>query len=165
MLTPQDMALQNLSMFDKYVNSPDPSVRECANNWRTAIGLQAVDGLTVSDYLIQLAVRNLEGELTMDEVNALLEQKYRKNRYEVFSSEYEIVPETANRNKYKCTMDEIAVLRTVRLQPELTIKQLAEKIRKSEDDVRRITENLIAHGMLRHEHGKEEGDWDIVYDY
>jgi len=62
-------------------------------------------------------------------------------------------------------MDEIAVLRTVRLQPELTIKQLAEKIRKSEDDVRRITENLIAHGMLRHEHGKEEGDWDIVYDY
>jgi len=165
MLTPQDMAHQNLSMFDKYVNSSDPSVRQCANNWRAAIGLQAVDGLTVSDYLVQLAIRNLEGELTMDEVEELLEKKYRKNRHNVFSPEYVRVPESANRNTYLCTMDEIAVLRTVRQQPELTIKQLAEKIKKSEDDVKRITENLIAHGKLRHEYGKEEGDWEIVYDY
>ena len=62
-------------------------------------------------------------------------------------------------------MEEIAVLRTVRLHPELTLKQIAEEIGKPEEATKRITENLVARGQLRHEKGQEEGDWEIVYDY
>ncbi len=46
--------------------------------WRTAIGLQAVDGLKPSDYLTSLAVRHIEGAVSFDEVNALLEAFYAK---------------------------------------------------------------------------------------
>jgi len=61
-----------LDVFEKFKQSDDPQVRERASNWRSAIGLQAVDGLTVSDYLIELACKNIEGELTSEEVDELL---------------------------------------------------------------------------------------------
>ena len=38
--------------FEKYQRTSEPSIRERADYWRTAIGLQAVDQLTVSDFLI-----------------------------------------------------------------------------------------------------------------
>ena len=41
-----------------------------------AIGLQDVDGLKVSDYLQELARRNIEGEISMDEVNKRLDEYY-----------------------------------------------------------------------------------------
>lgn len=44
------------------------AVRERANNWGVAIGLQNVDGLSVSEFLIQLARQQIEGKITMEEV-------------------------------------------------------------------------------------------------
>ena len=54
--------------FDEYIRQGEPAQRERAEAWRVAIGLQAVDGLQVSDYLLELARRNIEGEITIDEV-------------------------------------------------------------------------------------------------
>ena len=42
-------------LFKKYKNHPDESIRERGNNWAIAIGLQRVDGLNVSAFLIQVA--------------------------------------------------------------------------------------------------------------
>lgn len=69
-----------LNVFDKYKNADDMQVRERAKAWSTAIGLQAVDGLTVSNYLIELACKSIEGELTSEEVNELLDKYYREKR-------------------------------------------------------------------------------------
>ena len=44
-----------MALFEDYKNHPDPFVRERANNWAIAIGLQRVDSLNVSDFLIQVA--------------------------------------------------------------------------------------------------------------
>ena len=44
-----------MALFKEYKNHPDPFVRERANNWAIAIGLQRVDSLNVSDFLIQVA--------------------------------------------------------------------------------------------------------------
>jgi hypothetical protein len=44
--------------FDEYIRQGDPQEKERAEAWRVAIGLQAVDGLKVSDYLLELARRN-----------------------------------------------------------------------------------------------------------
>ena len=54
--------------FDEYIRQRDPGKREKASSWRTAIGLQAVDGLTVSDYLQETAQRHIEGEISIEEV-------------------------------------------------------------------------------------------------
>lgn len=45
-----------------------------------AIGLQAVDRLMVSEYLIDLARKNIEGELKIDEVNELLKKNFEERR-------------------------------------------------------------------------------------
>ena len=62
--------------FDEYIRQGEPSQREAAYAWSTAIGLQAVDGLKTSDYLNDLARRNIEGEITIDEVDKLLDSYY-----------------------------------------------------------------------------------------
>lgn len=64
--------------FEEYINQGDPDKKERAINWRIAIGLQAVDGLRVSNFLIEIARRNIEGEITIDEAQKLIEAHYQK---------------------------------------------------------------------------------------
>ena len=45
-------------LFDEYLNHSDPEVRRRADNWGVGIGLQDVDGLSVSSYMIELAKLN-----------------------------------------------------------------------------------------------------------
>jgi len=64
--------------------------KERAEAWRVAIGLQAVDGLKVSDHLLELARRNIEGEISMEEVNKLLDESYEeKHKIRDIWKEYE----------------------------------------------------------------------------
>lgn len=62
--------------FDRYIRQGEPDQRERAQNWAIAIGLQAVDGLHVSEYLKQTALRNIEGEITIDKAHKLINQYY-----------------------------------------------------------------------------------------
>lgn len=62
--------------FDKYIVASEPHKREKAEAWKVAIGLQAVDGLKVSDYLKETARKHIEGEITIDEVRELVKQYY-----------------------------------------------------------------------------------------
>lgn len=41
--------------FDEYVRQGEPDKAEKAKVWKTAIGLQEVDGLKPSEYLIETA--------------------------------------------------------------------------------------------------------------
>ena len=63
--------------FDEYLRAKEPGRREKAYAWKTAIGLQKVDGLTPSDYLIETAKRNIEGEITLGESRKLIEGYYK----------------------------------------------------------------------------------------
>ena len=62
--------------FDEYIRQGEPSQREKAGYWQTAIGLQAVDGLKVSSYLQNTAYRHIEGDITIDEARELVNQYY-----------------------------------------------------------------------------------------
>lgn len=80
----------NIEDFDEYIRQCKPLQREAAYAWSTAIGLQAVDGLKVSDYLLELARRNIEGEISMEEVDKLLDEYYEeKHRIRDTWIEYE----------------------------------------------------------------------------
>lgn len=62
--------------FEEYKKVSEPDKREKATYWRTAIGLQDVDGLKVSEYLKKTAVKHIEGEITIDEVRNELQNYY-----------------------------------------------------------------------------------------
>lgn len=62
--------------FDEYIRQGEPEAADNAKQWQTSIGLQAVDGLKPSQYLIDTARRNIEGEITIDEVQELLRSYY-----------------------------------------------------------------------------------------
>jgi len=62
--------------FDEYIRQGEPGQKEKASYWQTAIGLQAVDGLKVSDYLQDTARKHIEGDITIDEARELVNQYY-----------------------------------------------------------------------------------------
>lgn len=65
--------------FKEYIRGAEPTKRDKEYAWHTGIGLQAVDGLKTSDYLVRTAVRNIEGEISFEEANALLQAYYEEN--------------------------------------------------------------------------------------
>jgi len=64
--------------FDEYVRQGEPSQKEKAQIWQIAIGLQDVDGLKVSDYLIETAKENIEGKITIEEVKYRVDSYYKQ---------------------------------------------------------------------------------------
>ncbi len=67
-----------MNVFEEYLNSEDLEKRERAKLWRTSIGLQAVDNLQVSKFLIETARKHIEGEISMDEVSRLIDEHYKR---------------------------------------------------------------------------------------
>lgn len=63
--------------FEEYIRQGEPSKKEKAQNWQTAIGLQQVDGLKPSAYLIKTARKNIEGDITIDEVKNRINAYYK----------------------------------------------------------------------------------------
>lgn len=62
--------------FDEYTRQGEPQKREKGYAWQTAIGLQAVDGLKTSEYLIETARQHIEGDITIDEARQLIKSYY-----------------------------------------------------------------------------------------
>ena len=63
--------------LSEYLRAKEPEKAELAGLWRTAIGLQKVDGLTPSAYLVETARRNIEGEITIAEVGKIISEYYK----------------------------------------------------------------------------------------
>ena len=76
-----------MSIFDEYIHQSEPQKREKGYAWQTAISLQAVDGLTPSDYLLDAARKEIEGELTIDEIEQRIKNYYQSK--ETHTSKYE----------------------------------------------------------------------------
>lgn len=62
--------------FEAYEQAKEPHTRQKASAWRTAIGLQDVDGLKVSDYLRETAAKHIEGDITIDEARNMIREYY-----------------------------------------------------------------------------------------
>ena len=86
-----------MALFEEYKNHPDPFVRKRANNWAIAIGLQRVDGLSVSDFLIQVARQEIEGKITMDEAQTLIDEHYAQMHSNQSSNE--VIPVDSEESK------------------------------------------------------------------
>lgn len=65
--------------FDEYLRQGEPKKAEKATVWKTAIGLQQIDGLTPSAYLIETAKQNIEGDITFEQVKQLIDSYYKQH--------------------------------------------------------------------------------------
>ena len=63
--------------LSEYLRAKEPGKAELAGLWRAAIGLQKVDGLTPSAYLVETARRNIEGEITIAEAGKIIGEYYK----------------------------------------------------------------------------------------
>lgn len=76
--------------LNQYLRSKEPDAKERAAIWQTAIGMQKVDGLTVSDYLVDTAQKHIENQVNIDEAKALITEYYQAaNRREDTSNDEE----------------------------------------------------------------------------
>lgn len=65
--------------FDEYVRQGEPNKAEKAKVWKTAIGLQQIDGLKPSEYLIEIARQNIEGYITIEQVKERIDSYYKQH--------------------------------------------------------------------------------------
>lgn len=72
----------NQDPFKEYLKQTEPNKRDKGYAWHTAIGLQAVDGLKPSQYLVNTAIQNIEGKISIDEAQKLLDIYYQDNSRE-----------------------------------------------------------------------------------
>ena len=73
--------------FESYIRGSEPNKREKASAWKTAIGLQAVDGLRTSDYLKDTAIKHIEGDISIDEVKKLINGYYQSKTVRTLKDE------------------------------------------------------------------------------
>jgi fido (protein-threonine AMPylation protein) len=65
--------------FEEYLRQGEPNKAEKAKVWKTAIGLQQVDGLKPSDYLIATAKQNIDGDISIEEVKQRIDSYYKQH--------------------------------------------------------------------------------------
>lgn len=75
----EDPHQMNQDPFKEYIKESEQNKRNKGYAWHTAIGRQAVEGLKTSEYLVRKAIRNIEGEISFEEANALLQAYYEEN--------------------------------------------------------------------------------------
>jgi fido (protein-threonine AMPylation protein) len=81
--------------LEEYVREGEPGQAERATAWQTAIGLQAVDGLTPSPYLLATAQDHIAGAITIEEAEQRIASYYRaqaaRTQVELESQEADVV--------------------------------------------------------------------------
>ena len=68
--------LMVISDFEEYLRQGEPSSLDKINAWQTAIGLQSVDGLSPSQYLLDTARKHIDGDISIDEARELIKSYY-----------------------------------------------------------------------------------------
>ena len=73
--------------FKEYLKESEPDKKKKVYAWRTAIGLQDVDGLKPSQYLIETATQNIEGYITIEEALDRIDTYYEEKEVHSPASE------------------------------------------------------------------------------
>lgn len=125
--------------YSEYLIQGEPDKRDRVRNWMAAIGLQDVDGLTPSNYMLETVRRNIEGEITIDEVSRLVDEYYSTQET------------TAER-----------IIAEIRKHPFTTRQQLAEVIGITPDGIKKQLDKLKKAGIIRHVGATKKGHWEII---
>ncbi len=61
-----------------------------------------------------------------------------------------------------CTLEELAVIKVIEENPQITQTEIAKSIKKSASTVKRITSNLVEKGIIVRRNGRRNGWWEIL---
>ena len=67
-------------IFEEYSREKEPTKYYKTYAWKTAIGLQKVDGLEPSEYLIKTAEQHIDGDISFDDAHKLITSYYKENK-------------------------------------------------------------------------------------
>ena len=168
--------------FEEYIRQGEPSRAERAQAWRTAIGLQDVDGLKPSSYLIDTAREHIEGDISLREVRQRIESYYesRTAREDTGSDERTKEADLRNRTLHikadglkvrneplnnltgKVSFTEIAVLQLIAENPSVKIEEIAANTKKSRSTIKRAIDRLREKGIIERTGAKKNGSWKIL---
>lgn len=70
--------MERYEEFEQYLRAEEPDKVQRAKNWSIAIGLQDVDGIHPSDFLLKQAKENIEGNITREQVRKNIEEYYKE---------------------------------------------------------------------------------------
>lgn len=97
--------MNSMTEFDEYIRESEAHYGKKAKIWQTAIGLQEVDGLKPSSYLIETAKKHIEGDIAIDDVQKLIKSYYesKDSRKETSDGNEEADKVSANIAKLLCS--------------------------------------------------------------
>ena len=62
--------------LENYIRQGEPDKAEKSESWQTAIGIQDVDGLKISEYLLETAKEHIEGKINIDAAQKRIQSYY-----------------------------------------------------------------------------------------
>ena len=75
-----NLTIHSMPNLEEYIRQGEPMQRERGQIWQTAIGLQQVDGLNTSAYLLQTAKQHIEGDITLQKAKELIDSYYQSQQ-------------------------------------------------------------------------------------
>ncbi len=121
--------------FEEYIRQVEPAKREKSYAWSTAIGLQQVDGLTPSDYLLEVAKKNIEGKISLNKAQALIDSYYESKTERADDQD-----ETEEADKVSTRIAQVLSEKAFSFSPSFLIaihKRLFDRILKHAGEIRK----------------------------
>ena len=152
-----------MTYFDEYIKQGEPSKKEKAIIWRTAIGLQQVDGLKPSAYLIEIARQNIEGHITIAEVKNRIAAYYEISENKKAGANNRTKEVTALKGGQKRWSENLAkVFDLIRKNPRITRKELSETLQINPSAVQKHIEKLKNERKIVRAGSDKGGSWKII---
>lgn len=70
--------MERYEEFEQYLRAEEPNKVQRAKNWSIAIGLQDVDGIQPSDFLLSQVKENIEGNINREQLRKNIEEYYKE---------------------------------------------------------------------------------------
>ena len=135
--------MERYDAFEQYIRATEPGPKERAELWQTAIGLQKVDGLEVSDYLVDTAKKHIEGEVSIDDVDKKFTRKFTRKKHASSQEKPDVV------------------LKMLEDNPNINLQDIADKLNMTRRGVQKITDKLKSEGRLMREDSTKSGKWIV----
>ena len=151
---------ERYGVLEEYLRLGESERAEKSRAWRAAIGLQDVDGLPTSDYLLLGRQAELKNRYPHVDYAPAASDGADSGAVDLPS-----FGQSANGGLSKCqnvTLEEMLVLRELQKHPEITQKELAAWLGVSERTIKRRTVELQEKGCLKRANGKRRGKWIVV---
>mgnify|MGYP003400281850 CR=1 FL=1 len=164
--------------LDEYIRQGEPQKRERSEAWKVAIGLQQVDRLQTSEYLLDTAKRHIEGDISINEAKQLIDSYYKSasgrkvvenDRTEEADKVNVNVTEKVNATENVIDVSQKTSQKTsqkiidlIKEDPYISTSKMAEIIGVDRRNIARNIKKLQEQGVVRRVGPDKGGFWEVI---